>query len=346
MPEKLYLQWNDFKENVNSAFGRLRDDKEFTDVTLAFEDGEQMEAHRVILAISSPLFENILQRSKHPHPLIYLAGFKSEDMMAILDFVYFGEAKVDQENLDSFLTIAEELKLKGITGQTSSGAEKLLNRPQAEQKEPTAQRDVNNDDVFIFSDLYKRQRLTNTLETAFPDQIGGALQALEDKAKSMMERSKNTIKMENESRQNLPFAKCVETVAEKLKPITGQTSSDVEKLLNKTQAEQKDVSNAPTTNTREIVSRELAIPDLEETVKSMMEKSDNVLIRALIQPNGKRKQTKAFVCKVCRKEGLSHHIKDHIEVYHLEGITIPCDNCEKSFSTRHNLRNHKAKCTK
>ena len=285
MPEKLYLQWNDFKENVNSAFGRLRDDKEFTDVTLAFEDGEQMEAHRVILAISSPLFENILQRSKHPHPLIYLAGFKSEDMMAILDFVYFGEAKVDQEN---------------------------------------------------------------TLETAFPDQIGGALQALEDKAKSMMERGKNTIKMENESRQNLPFAKCVETVAEKLKPITGpgQTSSDVEKLLNKTQAEQKDVSNAPTTNTREIVSRELAIPDLEETVKSMMEKSDNVLIRALIQPNGKRKQTKAFVCKVCRKEGLSHHIKDHIEVYHLEGITIPCDNCENYFSTRHNLRNHKAKCTK
>ena len=348
MPEKLFLQWNDFKENVNSAFGRLRDDKEFTDVTLAFEDGEQMEAHRVILAISSPLFENILQRSKHPHPLIYLAGFKSEDMMAILDFVYFGEAKVDQENLDSFLTIAEELKLKGITGQTSSGAEKLLNRPQAEQKEPTAQRDVNNGDVFIFSDLYKRQRLTNTLETAFPDQIGGALQALEDKAKSMMERSKNTIKMENESRQNLPFAKCVETVAEKLKPmsLTGQTSSDVEKLLNKTQAEQKDVSNAPTTNTREIVSRELAIPDLEETVKSMMEKSDNVLIRALIQPNGKRKQTKAFVCKVCRKEGLSHHIKDHIEVYHLEGITIPCDNCENYFSTRHNLRNHKAKCTK
>ena len=38
MSEKLCLQWNDFKENVNSAFGRLRDDKEFTDVTLAYED--------------------------------------------------------------------------------------------------------------------------------------------------------------------------------------------------------------------------------------------------------------------------------------------------------------------
>ena len=52
MAEKLCLQWNDFKGNVNSAFGRLRDDKEFTDVTLACEDGQQMEAHKVILAVS------------------------------------------------------------------------------------------------------------------------------------------------------------------------------------------------------------------------------------------------------------------------------------------------------
>ena len=79
--------------NVNSAFGRLRDDKELTDVTLACEDGQQMEAHKVILAASSPFFENILQRNKHPHPLIYLRGFKSVDLRAILDFLYFAKAK-------------------------------------------------------------------------------------------------------------------------------------------------------------------------------------------------------------------------------------------------------------
>ena len=70
MSEKLCLQWNDFKSNVNYAFGRLRDDKEFTDVTLACEDGQQMEAHKVILAASSPFFKKILQRNKHPRPLI------------------------------------------------------------------------------------------------------------------------------------------------------------------------------------------------------------------------------------------------------------------------------------
>ena len=118
MSEKLCLQWNDFKANVNSAFRRLRDDKELTDVTLACEDGQQVEAHKVILAASSPFFEKILQRNKHPHPLIYLRGFQSQDLLAILDFLYFGEANVYQENLDSFLAIAKELKLKELSGQS------------------------------------------------------------------------------------------------------------------------------------------------------------------------------------------------------------------------------------
>ena len=50
MSEKLYMQWKDFKESVNSAFGKLRGKKEFTDITLVFEDGQQVEAHKVILA--------------------------------------------------------------------------------------------------------------------------------------------------------------------------------------------------------------------------------------------------------------------------------------------------------
>ena len=111
MSEQLCLQWNDFKENVISAFGNLQNDKEFTDVTLACEDGKQMEAHKVILASSSPFFQKILKNSKHPHPLIYLRGFQSKDFVCILDFLYFGEANVYQEDLDSFLAIAEEIQL-------------------------------------------------------------------------------------------------------------------------------------------------------------------------------------------------------------------------------------------
>ena len=114
MAEKLCLQWNDFKENVTSAFGSLREDTDFSDVTLACEDGKQFEAHKVILATSSPFFQNILRRNKHSHPLIYMRGMKSEELVAVMDFLYCGEANVDQENLESFFAIAEELQLQGF----------------------------------------------------------------------------------------------------------------------------------------------------------------------------------------------------------------------------------------
>ena len=123
MSEKLCLQWNDFKENAVTAFGSLREDNDFTDVTLACEDGKQFEVHKVVLANSSPFFQNILKKNKHIHPLIYMRGVKSDDLLAIVDFLYLGEASVYQENLGSFLTIAEELQLKGLMGKNNHNEE-------------------------------------------------------------------------------------------------------------------------------------------------------------------------------------------------------------------------------
>merc|ERR1719341_524392 len=136
MSEKLYLKWNDFQENVNTTFGNLRGNNDFSDVTLACEDGQEFEAHKVILAASSPFFQRLLERKKHPHPLIYMRGLKSEDLSAILDFLYCGEANVFQENLDSFLAIAEELKLKGLMGQgeTDPTAFQMENKPFSERE--------------------------------------------------------------------------------------------------------------------------------------------------------------------------------------------------------------------
>ena len=118
MSEKLCLKWNDYQDNVNSAFASLREENDFADVTLACEDGQQIEAHKVILASSGPFFRNLLKKNKHPHPLIYMKGIKHEILLAVVDFLYLGEANVFQESLDSFLEVAEELRLKGLMGQT------------------------------------------------------------------------------------------------------------------------------------------------------------------------------------------------------------------------------------
>ena len=117
--DKLCLQWNDFRQNITSSFGDLRSDKEFTDVTLACED-LQIEAHKVVLVASSPFFKELLRKNKNSHPLVYMRSLKSEDLAGMMDFLYYGEAKILQENLDSFLALAEELKLNGLTTETSN----------------------------------------------------------------------------------------------------------------------------------------------------------------------------------------------------------------------------------
>ena len=46
---------------------------------------------------------------------IFSQGVKLNNLQSVLDFMYTGEANVAQEELNSFLAVAEELKIKGLT---------------------------------------------------------------------------------------------------------------------------------------------------------------------------------------------------------------------------------------
>ena len=117
--EKLCLKWTDFQNLMQVSFGELRTDNDFTDVTLACED-QSIKAHKVVLSACSPFFKKLLKTHPHPHPLIYMNGMKSNSLVAIIDFLYLGEANVSQEELDSFLALAEELQLKGLVGNSKN----------------------------------------------------------------------------------------------------------------------------------------------------------------------------------------------------------------------------------
>jgi len=141
--EKFCLRWNDFESNISGAFRELRDDKDFFDVTIACED-EQMQAHKVILSACSPFFRNVLRRNPHQHPLLYLKGVKYTDLQSVLNFMYHGEVNVAQEELNSFLAVAEDLRVKGLTqnqGNPSSSRQRdksptRINKPRIVEREP------------------------------------------------------------------------------------------------------------------------------------------------------------------------------------------------------------------
>jgi len=126
--EKFCLKWNDFESNISVAFRDLRDDGELFDVTLACCDestGDSqkfIQAHKVILSACSPFFRNLLRRQQPNggvggggNPIIYLRGISYTDMESVLSFMYHGEVNVAQDQLNSFLAVAEDLKVKGLT---------------------------------------------------------------------------------------------------------------------------------------------------------------------------------------------------------------------------------------
>ena len=253
MSEKFCLKWNDFKENTIGAFGNLRGKREFADVTLACENGEQVEAHKVVLAASSPFFQNLLRRNKHAHPLIYMRGIKMDDLLAILDFLYFGEANVFETNLDEFLALAEELEITGLMGK--SVADEDIEKGQVSKKwKPLLKKE---DDVLNSGDA---------------------------------------------------------------------PNSNVDDEQTKEQG--TNVADGTLALTSHFFSGDLK--DLDKKCNSMMERT----LRR--KENGQS----LYKCKVCGKEEICGGLKHHIEANHLQGISIPCNFCEKTFGSRNSLANH------
>ena len=239
MSRKLCLQWSDFKENIANTFGILRKENDFADVTLVSEDGDQVESHKLVLSSSSRVFEKMLKGNKHSHPLIYMNGLKSEDLFAILDFLYYGETNVSQENLDSFLAIAEGLQISGL-------AAPEIDIPIICKKENNV---------------------------------------------SKSEATPKPLNMDNfeHSREISSFSV----------PLSNNTSfSDIQKL--------------------------------DEQIDAIMVKTSRKTKRGMT----------LYACNVCGKEDNKSHTKDHIEANHLQGVSIPCNFCDKIFKSRHAKTNH------
>jgi len=137
--EKFCLRWNDFERNISSAFKDIREEKEFFDVTIACED-EQLQAHKVILSACSPFFRNVLRRNQPPSQqgmlVLYLKGVNFRDMESVLNFMYHGEVNVAQDDLNSFLAVAEELRVKGLTQSTSGSSTAPTNSSSLPHKSP------------------------------------------------------------------------------------------------------------------------------------------------------------------------------------------------------------------
>jgi len=131
------LKWNDFQGSISSSLGALRTTSDLLDVTVQC-GVESLQCHRLVLSACSDWFKAVFRAlpAVTQHPVIVLWEATARDMALLLDFMYNGEVNVKQENLNSFLALAEKLSVRGLTqGQGGGGGEKERDR----HKEPVKQ---------------------------------------------------------------------------------------------------------------------------------------------------------------------------------------------------------------
>ena len=103
-----------FDTFTNKTFRNLLDDDDFTDVTLACDDGQLVKAHKVILAAASTFFKRILGQAAHPNPLVHIQGIKAFHLRLMLDFIYLGRISIERGNIEEFFETTRSLRIEGL----------------------------------------------------------------------------------------------------------------------------------------------------------------------------------------------------------------------------------------
>ncbi|XP_012521340.1 protein abrupt-like [Monomorium pharaonis] len=114
-PNEFSLKWNNFSNNLTCGFLSHLSENDLVDVTIAVE-GRLLAAHKLVLSVCSPYFKNIFKENPCQHPVIILKDVKHAEVMSLLKFMYQGEVNIKQEDLSTFLKIAQMLQIKGLEG--------------------------------------------------------------------------------------------------------------------------------------------------------------------------------------------------------------------------------------
>jgi len=327
--EKFCLRWNDFESNISFAFRELREDKDFFDVTLACDD-EQISAHKVILSACSPFFRNVLRRNSHPNPLLYLKGVRFSDLQSVLNFMYNGEVNVAQEELNSFLAVAEELKVKGLTQNQAGGEEKRSKSPGLKSAQRTVDREP--------TPLTKRPRPTPSapVNSYVPDDEIQEVVPVKTEPRDPLPQpvpQPMTSFSPSQTSQNISHPNVGQTHA--VAPMEDSMTHYDEQYDDYGQYEDQsygvgiDSSMTAGEGNKGGVIHTNSIQELDHQISLMMKKS--------VDQFG----SKCWECLNCGKTCTGKNdMTRHVESTHIDSPGIACHFCGKVSKTRNALRNH------
>ena len=109
--DEFVFTWKHLSPSLTKGINELGKEEHFCDVTLVCDDQTQVQAHKIVLGACSPVLRKQLLNNPHSHPLLYLRGVNHQVMLAIIQYMYFGEAVVYQHFAKDFMKILMSLRL-------------------------------------------------------------------------------------------------------------------------------------------------------------------------------------------------------------------------------------------
>ncbi|XP_063864178.1 longitudinals lacking protein, isoforms H/M/V-like isoform X8 [Scylla paramamosain] len=109
----LSLKWNNHRSTFFHILSTIRSKESYCDVTIAC-DGKFYPVHKLVLSTCSDYFEQMFERTNCKHPIIVLKDIRSQELEALLNYMYVGEVNVLQNELAGLIKAAECLMIKGL----------------------------------------------------------------------------------------------------------------------------------------------------------------------------------------------------------------------------------------
>jgi len=331
--EKFCLRWNDFESNISVAFREIREEKDFFDCTLSC-GSRQIQAHKLILSACSPFFRSILRQNPHQHPLLYLKGVEFTDLQAVLNFMYHGEVNVAQEELNSFLSVAEDLKVKGLTQNNSEvSTNNEQSKPQKTKAEPISvpssrPRPTNTEDQTQKRPRYTAAPAAPSAPAPYPD----------DDIQEVMP----VVKQEPPSQvvEHQPHPQPVVTMSQAAYQPTmvqGNTVAQVEESYGEDGYDYGGYEEEGGGYEVGMMDQSIGGPDHNKVI------SDVDDVDSFIQSSSSLLESGEWLCCLCQKVVRNKgNLVQHIEVNHLARVArYPCTLCGDKFVTRRKLARHR-----
>ena len=370
------LAWENFQSNLPHTFHKVRLSEDFCDVTLACDDEGIVKAHKVILASGSQFFQKLLSTERlgfNPHPLLYLRGVSAGQLEAILDFLYSGEARLSQGELQPFLDLAQELEISGLIEDTdlmnkhqtihhmstvvsnkinTNFATTLIENKEKSKEELEPGKDVaymsvkpeNNEDESILGMIHTTKSVpwnnpTGVRKGVKCNHCPKVMKTFNFLQKHILRRHKQASKQAIISLEN-SFENQFNVRENNDKLLQNDENTDIKNIPDETDLE-KFIAEAATRIKYEIQE------NFKEKEESLNPIADDFAKDMIKHNEGK------LSCKVCNfvtsnTPDMNMHIQIHIQAMKKKNgskvlFRLPCEQCQMNFSSVASLNAHKTR---